>query len=160
MKIGVPAQGAGLQAAPSDIFGRSPYYVLVDSETMEAETLPNPATGAPGGAGVQASQWLIGQGIEAVIAANVGPNASSVLQAAGIKVYQLEGATVQAAVEALVAGRLALLAGPTVASHTGAGGQGSGRRNRSADLAEEAAILRQRLNEVQEELQKLEGIDE
>jgi predicted Fe-Mo cluster-binding NifX family protein len=156
MRIGVPAQGEGLEASPSAIFGRSPYYVLVDSDTMAAETIPNPATGASGGAGVQASQWLIGQGIEAVIAANVGPNASAVLQAAGIQVYALEGDTVRAAVEALAKGRLEPLAGPTVASHTGTSGQGAGQPNRADELAGEAAALRSRLDEIESQIQELE----
>lgn len=160
MRVGIPAQGAGLEAAPSPIFGRSPYFVIVDSDTMAVETVPNPATSSRGGAGVQASQLLINQGIDAVIASNLGPNASSVLQAADISVYQCQAETVQGAVSALRDGKLELLSGPNVASHTGTGQRfGSGRARASEDqaaLAKEAAELQERLEEITDQLEDME----
>lgn len=165
MKVAVPAEAAGMEASPSAIFGRTPFFVIVDSATMAAETLSNPATSSPGGAGVQAAQLLVSQGVGAVIASNVGPNASAVLQTAGIDVYLLEGETVGEAVAALLDDRLELLAGPTVASHTGTRGRPAGggntraQQSEIASLTQEAAELRQRLDEISSRLEDLEGTD-
>jgi predicted Fe-Mo cluster-binding NifX family protein len=132
MKVVVSSNGPDVSSAVSPIFGRCPYFVLVDSETMDASSMPNPAIGASGGAGVQSSQMLIREGVQAVIGANVGPNAMQVFAAAGMPVYQVTGGTVQEAVDALRAGTLQLLSGPTVSTDYGkgagnaAGGRGTG----------------------------------
>lgn len=128
MKIIVTANGADLDAAASPVFGRCPTYIMVDTETMEFEALPNPAVAAGGGAGIQAAQFIAGQGAQAVVSGNMGPNAYGVLQAAQIPVYTFGGGTVRQAVEAYQAGTLASAGGATVPSHTGMGrGAGMGR---------------------------------
>jgi predicted Fe-Mo cluster-binding NifX family protein len=50
MRIVVTANGAGLDAAASPVFGRCPAYVFVDTDTMQCESVENPAVGASGGA--------------------------------------------------------------------------------------------------------------
>jgi predicted Fe-Mo cluster-binding NifX family protein len=167
MKVGIPAEGPGLESAPNAIFGRSAYFVIVDSETMEAETLTNPAAGSMGGAGVQTSQLLVSEGVQAVIASSVGPNASAVLQAANVAVYQCprDAHTVRDVVLALQGDRLQLLSGPNVASHTGTRqrfgtGRARARDNEIASLTQEAAELQQRLEEISSRLEDLEVTDD
>jgi predicted Fe-Mo cluster-binding NifX family protein len=126
MKIAVTASGEGLDAPASPVFGRCQWYVLVDTETMEVETLANPALAASGGAGVQAAQHIAGLGIQAVVTGNVGPNAYQVLNAAGVAVYLYTEGSVRQAIEALQAGQLSLASGATAPSHAGLGGQGHG----------------------------------
>jgi len=109
------------------MFGRCPYFILADTETLEARAIPNPAISASGGAGVQSSQMIVRQGVEAVIGVNVGPNALQVFMAAGIPVYQAEEGTVQQAIEALQAGQLAALGAPTVDKDFGKPGGASAR---------------------------------
>lgn len=129
MKIVVTANGAGLDAATSPVFGRCPTYVFVDTETMAHESVANPAISAAGGAGIQAAQYVLEQGAQAVLSGNVGPNAYGVLQAAGAEVYLLQGSTVREAVEAYKAGQLSAAGGANVPAHTGTGrGMGRGTR--------------------------------
>jgi predicted Fe-Mo cluster-binding NifX family protein len=130
MKIVVTANGKDLDAPASPIFGRCPAYLMVDTETMAYEVVDNPALSASGGAGIQAAQFLVGHGVQAVLTGNVGPNAFGVLQAAAIPVYLHGGGTVRQVVEAYNAGQLSLVDGATAAAHSGMGG-GMGRRRRA-----------------------------
>jgi predicted Fe-Mo cluster-binding NifX family protein len=121
MKVAVSAKGTDIEAQASPVFGRCQAFVLVDSETMAFEALENPSISARGGAGVQAAQFVIDQGAEAVIAGNFGPNAFAVLNAAGVSVYRFDGGSVRQAVEACAAGKLVAEGGATVPDHTGLG---------------------------------------
>jgi predicted Fe-Mo cluster-binding NifX family protein len=130
MKIAVSASGKGLDAPASPIFGRSPFMVVVDTDTLACETLANPAISASGGAGIQAAQFLAGQGVQALVAGNVGPNAFQVFAAANIPIYLFSGSTVQEAVDAFAKGELAQASGPSARSHSGLGGRGHGQGRR------------------------------
>ncbi len=122
MKIVVSAQGENLDAPASPVFGRCPTYILVDSETMQYEAVANPAMNQGGGAGIQAAQFVVGLGVQAVLTGNLGPNAFDVLQAAGVGSYLVPDGTVRQAVEAFKAGRVQLMGGANVAAHRGTGG--------------------------------------
>lgn len=127
MKVAVTANGSGLEARFVPVFGRSPGFVIVDTETMAAEAVANDAAGASGGAGIQAAQLVADSGAAAVITGNVGPNAFAVLASAGISVYTYSGDTVRDAVEAFKADRLPAAAAPTGPAHAGMGfGRGGG----------------------------------
>lgn len=78
MRIVVTANGTDLDAPASPVFGRCSTYIFVDTETMKFEAIDNPAMSAPGGAGIQAAQFVIEQGAQAVLTGNVGPNAFNV----------------------------------------------------------------------------------
>jgi len=97
---------------------------------MQFEAVPNPAMSASGGAGIQAAQFVIEQGAQAVLTGNVGPNAFNVFQAAGVPIYLLGGGTVREAVEAYESGQIRPVAGANVRAHAGMGmgrGMGGGR---------------------------------
>lgn len=133
MKIVVSAQGENLDAPASPVFGRCPVYVFVDTETMEFEAVSNPAMNQAGGAGIQAAQFVVSQGVQAVLTGNLGPNAYDVLQAAGVPGYLVGSGTVRQAVEAYQAGQLQPMGGSNVPAHAGMGGgmgmgRGMGRR--------------------------------
>lgn len=121
MHIVIPANGADLDAPASPVFGRCPTFIFVDSETLSFTALPNPALDAAGGAGVQAAQMVVQRGVIAVIAPSLGPNAFRVIQAAGIPVYQQQGATVRDVLNAFNAGQLPRLEAPGD-DHVGLGG--------------------------------------
>jgi predicted Fe-Mo cluster-binding NifX family protein len=126
VKIAVTAKGQGLDAPTSPFFGRCQWFVLVETETMESETMANPALSASGGAGIQAGQVLVERGVQAIVTGNVGPNAFRVLNAAGVTAYLTSDSTVRQAVESLQAGQLASASAPTGPSHAGLGGRGRG----------------------------------
>ncbi len=121
MQIVIPANGADLDAPASPVFGRCQTFIFVDPETLAFTVLPNPALDAPGGAGVQAAQTVVQRGVAAVIAPSLGPNAFRVIQAAGIPVYQQQGATVRDVLNAFNTGQLPRLEAPG-ADHMGLGG--------------------------------------
>ncbi|NLE75952.1 MAG: dinitrogenase iron-molybdenum cofactor biosynthesis protein [Chloroflexi bacterium] len=175
MKVVVTASGANLDAPASPVFGRCSHYVFVDSETMAFQALENPAVSAGGGAGIQAAQFVVERGAQAVITGNAGPNAFQVLQAAGVEVYLTPGGTVRQAVEAFGKGNLQAIGQANVAAHAGMGagmgrGMGMGRRSmaggvagpgpaREAELSElrqSAADLRQQLAVLLERIDRLE----
>ena len=132
MKIVVTANGANLNAQASPVFGRCPAYVFVDTETMQFEAVQNPAVSASGGAGIQAAQFVVERGGQAVVTGHVGPNAYNVFLAANVPVHMFGGGSVRQAVEAYKAGQLPVVGGPNVPAHAGMGagrgmGMGQGR---------------------------------
>jgi predicted Fe-Mo cluster-binding NifX family protein len=185
MKIVVSSQGENLDAPASPVFGRCPTYVSVDTETMEFEAVPNPAMSVGGGAGIQAAQFVVNLGAEAVLSGNLGPNAFNVLQAAGVPGYLISEGTVRQAVEAYKEGQLQPMGGANVAAHAGMGGGGGGggrgmgrgmgrrmqpavpvqttpqpaRESELAELRETLKSLRQQLAETMEKLEELEEED-
>ncbi len=181
MKVVVSAMDSNLEAAVSPVFGRCPYYIFVDTATMQYEAVPNPAMSASGGAGIQAAQFVVERSAQAVLTGNVGPNAFNVLQAAGVPAYTVTAGTVREAVEAYKADQLPGMAGPNSGSFAGMGGQrrqggrGAGRPSPSlpvtpwpgrgtaapakedlAELKEQAADLHQQLAEIMARIEKLE----
>jgi len=167
MQVAVSADGADLDSPASAGFGRCPVYVFVDPETMAFEAVENPAANAPGGAGIEAAQFVVGRGAQAVLTGNVGPNALNVFQAAGVQVYPFEGGTVRQAVEAYREGRLRPMRGASGAQHGGMAQESplaqSASRDPMTSRAEEivalqrmAADLRRQLADVLERLDRLE----
>lgn len=119
MKIAVAATGDNLEAPCDPRFGRSTYFLIVDSETMAFSVIPNNAAAQGSGAGIAAAQLVSDAGAEAVIAGNFGPNAHQALDAGGIQTYGGASGTVREAVEAFRAGQLELLAGPNAPAKAG-----------------------------------------
>lgn len=134
MKIVVTANGADLDAPISPIFGRCSTYIFVDTETMQFEAVQNPAVSAPGGAGIQAAQFVIERGAQAVVTGNVGPNAFGVFQSADVPVFLLGSGIVRNAVEAYKKGLLQSTGGANVRAHSGTRGRGRGMGRRSQRL--------------------------
>jgi predicted Fe-Mo cluster-binding NifX family protein len=126
VKICVSATGSNLEAQLDPRFGRCLYLVVVDSETMQFEAIPNMAAGATGGAGIQAAQTIANKGVKVVITGNVGPNAFGVLSAAGIEIVTGASGTVREVVENFKKGELQRTSAPTVGGHFGEG-RGRGR---------------------------------
>ena len=124
MKIAVSSQGEHLDAPASPVFGRCPLYLFVETETMEFEAVPNPAMSQGGGAGIQAAQFVVNQGAEAVLSGNLGPNAFDVLQAASVPGCLVSEGTVRQAVEAYKAGQLQAITEANVQAHAGMGRRG------------------------------------
>jgi len=132
MKICVTASANSLDSMVDPRFGRCPYFIIVDSETMQFEAIPNLASGAMGGAGVQAAQTIASKGTKVLITGNVGPNAFQALLAAGIKIVTGVSGTVREVVEKYKRGELKETSAPTVEGHFGMGmGRGRGWRQRS-----------------------------
>lgn len=125
MKVAVSASDGSLDAKVDPRFGRCPYYIIVDTETMDLEVLPNINMNAPSGAGIGAAQSVAQKGVEAVITGNLGPNASQVLSEAGIKMVTGAYGSVRQVIEDFKSGKLKAA---SVARYGGGfGGRGGGR---------------------------------
>ena len=126
MKVCVTAAGPGLDANLDPRFGRCAYFVVVDTETMVAESIPN--SSAASGAGIQAAQTIANAGAGALITGNIGPNAAETLRAAGVKVYLAPGGSVGEAIEKFKNGEFSETSSASVSAHAGMGaGGGMGR---------------------------------
>ena len=126
MKIAVSATEGTIDSQVDPRFGRCGYYIFIDTESGDVEVQENRARISGSGAGIQAAQFIVEQGADGVISGHLGPNAYQVLNAAGLKLYQASGLSVQEAVDALKAGTLTELGDATGPSHMGLG-RGTGR---------------------------------
>ena len=115
--------GGSLDAQVAPNFGRCPYFVIVDTDTMGTEALPNMAQGAASGAGIQAAQTVISRGVTTVLTGNVGPNALQVFSSTGTQLITGVSGTVRDAVEKFKRGELQTAPATPQPLY---GGQGSG----------------------------------
>ncbi|MBE0425877.1 MAG: NifB/NifX family molybdenum-iron cluster-binding protein [Nitrospirae bacterium] len=106
MKLAIPSEGTDLNAGIDPRFGRCQYFLVVEAETMNFETLENPFRSAQGGAGIKAAQFVFDRGAKAVLAANIGPNALNTLKAAGIPVVVGLNGEVKQAIEDYKMGKI------------------------------------------------------
>jgi len=126
MRIAISATGPTLDAEVDPRFGRCPYFVIVDPDTMQFEALENSSAMQAGGAGISTGQMIASKGVQVVLTGNCGPNAYQVLSAAGIQVITGVSGKIQDAIQAYKSGQFQAVPQPTVAAHFGMGG-GMGR---------------------------------
>lgn len=118
MKIAVTAKGKLLTDAVDPRFGRAPYILIVDTETLEFEALDNSANvNAFKGAGIQAATMVADKGAQVLLTGYCGPNAFRTVEAAGIKVVSDVVGTVREAIETFKGGRVAYSTGPNAEGH-------------------------------------------
>jgi predicted Fe-Mo cluster-binding NifX family protein len=123
MKICISSTGKNLDAVVDQRFGRCLYFLIVDTTTMKLKSISNESILASGGAGIQSAQIVTKEGVDSVITGNIGPNAFSILQAAGIKVFTGAEGTVKEVIEQYKQGMLKETGSPNAESHTGIGGR-------------------------------------
>ncbi len=119
-KICVSSSGTDLDAPVNPRFGRCNYFMMVDSDTMKFEAIPNEAMTASGGAGIKAAQTVVAHEAEVVITGSVGPNALPALQDGGVEIMTGTFSSIRDAVEAYKKGTLSSIDAPGPA-HRGMG---------------------------------------
>jgi len=122
VKIAVSSVAPDLDAEVEPRFGRSRYFMLVDPDTLQFDSLENSSSVASGGAGISTAQMIANKGASVVLTGNCGPNAYRTLLAAEVQVVSGVGGTVRGAVEDYKSGRLKASAQASVDSHFGMGG--------------------------------------
>jgi len=115
VKIAVSARGQNLEAQVDPRFGRAPYFLLVDLDTMECQAVSNQAS-TPQGAGIQAATLVARYQPAVLLTGNCGPNAFKVLKTAGIRVIVGVTGKVKEAVQSYQAGTLKPTDRPNVSS--------------------------------------------
>lgn len=124
MKICVSAAGSELSAKVDARFGRAPYLLIIDSDSMVVEAVDNSGASTSANAGVEAAQLIISKGAKALLTGQVGGNVQAALDKAGVEIYEsFSGAdTVQGAVEKFKQGQVTA----STASSQGPPGAGGG----------------------------------
>lgn len=100
MKMCITSEGPSLENKVDLRFGRARYFIFIDSDTSEQESVENPYIEAMGGAGIQTAQFIAQKGAQVVITGgNFGPNASRSLESFGIEMIGDFSGTVKDAIE-------------------------------------------------------------
>jgi predicted Fe-Mo cluster-binding NifX family protein len=87
MKIAVTSQGDTLDSQLDTRFGRAAYILIIDSKTLEFDSIDNNENeNAFKGAGIQAAAIIINADAQVLLTGFCGPNAFKTLAAAGVKV--------------------------------------------------------------------------
>jgi len=108
MKIAICSTGKDLNSLVAEVFGRSPYFLIVaiKNNLIEGfETIKNTSINQTSGAGISVAQIVAGKNVNAVITGSVGPRALDILRQFNIKVYQGKG-TVKEALEKFIERKL------------------------------------------------------
>lgn len=106
MKIALPVTENHSRGNVCPSFGRAPYYLFYDPELAQENYLENPAANSPGGAGIQAAQFLVNQKATVVLTPRLGENAAQVLKEAALLIYQTNSESIQESILAFQENRL------------------------------------------------------
>ncbi|EKD82289.1 MAG: dinitrogenase iron-molybdenum cofactor biosynthesis protein [uncultured bacterium] len=119
MKYAVSVREQSVDARVDSRFGRAQMFALYDSNTGECSWHPNTQNfQAAQGAGIQTAQNVVNLGAEAIISGHCGPKAYRVLEAAGVRIYSIEGSpTLKEAVKMIESGKIKAMAGADVEGH-------------------------------------------
>lgn len=127
MKVAFSTDGKDLSGRVDERFGRCSGFLIVETDSMDFEFVPNDARGMAHGAGIGAARLVVSKGVDAVITGNVGPNAFSALSASNVKVYTRVHGKINQVLIRLFKEELVPTSKPNVEGHFGGGG-GRGRR--------------------------------
>ncbi len=118
MIVAVTAKGKNLSDEVDPRFGRAPYILIVDTETMEYQAVDNSSNvNAFKGAGIQAATMVAEKGAEVLLTGYCGPNAFRTVQAAGMKVVNDVAGTVQQAIDMFRSGKVQYSENANVEGH-------------------------------------------
>jgi len=105
MKVAVTSKGTLLSSEVDPRFGRAPYILIVDTETMAFEAVDNSDNlNALNGPGLHAATTVSDHGAQVLMTGYCGPKAFATLEAAGIKVVSDVTGSIRDAVAAFNAG--------------------------------------------------------
>lgn len=120
MKLAASAKGQTLDCELDPRFGRSKFFLLVDTEQGSVEVVENTQNLQQAqGAGIQAAQHVVESGAQAVLTGNCGPKAFRVLQAARVPVAVGLQGSVREVVQQFKEGKIHFAQAPNVEGHWG-----------------------------------------
>ncbi len=118
MKLAITAKDTHLDAEVDPRFGRAPYIIIVDPETLEYEAIDNSDNvRAFKGAGIQAAVLINDHGARVLLTGYCGPKAFQTCEAAGIRVVNDISGTVRQAVERFNTGNITYADGANAEAH-------------------------------------------
>ena len=103
-RIAVPTKGSeGLEDVVSEVFGRANTFTIIDAEEGEikgVEVLENPAISYRYGAGPIVVKTLVDAGVNMILATELGPGASAILEQHNIAAITVQpGNSVKGSIE-------------------------------------------------------------
>ena len=109
MKIAIPVDDKSMETSVCQSFGRTPYFLIYDTESKDSVYLDNSAAASQGGAGIKAAQTIVDNNVSALLTPRCGENAAEVIKAADIKIYKTVNDSIMDNIDALNNGKLSLL---------------------------------------------------
>jgi predicted Fe-Mo cluster-binding NifX family protein len=109
MKIVIPVDENGIGTSVCISFGRTPYFMIYDTEMKGSIFLDNEAASSQGGAGIKAAQSIVDSQAGVLLTPRCGENAAEVLKAADIQIYKTIEGSAMDNVAAFLQGKLSLL---------------------------------------------------
>lgn len=109
MKIVIPVDENNMQTNICVSFGRTPYFLIYDTESGKQTFIDNEAATSQGGAGIKAAQTIVNIGVDALLTPRLGQNAATVISAASIKIYKTIGNSLIENINEFKADKLSLL---------------------------------------------------
>ncbi len=91
MKIAIASEGNSLNSKMDSRFGRCAYFAIYDTETKSTDFLSNPGKDASGGAGSAAARFIAENGVEKIVASEIGNKAMPALEKLNIEIHYAEG---------------------------------------------------------------------
>ncbi|NMA67487.1 MAG: dinitrogenase iron-molybdenum cofactor biosynthesis protein, partial [Clostridiaceae bacterium] len=107
--IAIPVDEKDMGTTICVSFGRTPYYLIYDTDTKEGTFLDNSAATSAGGAGIKAAQIIVDNKVEALLTPRCGENAANVIKAANIKIFKTISDSLKDNIDAFIDGELSLL---------------------------------------------------
>ena len=109
MKIAMPVDDKTMESSVCISFGRTPYFLIYDTETKESVFLDNSAAASQGGAGIKAAQTIVDKQVGALLTPRCGENAAEVFNAANVKIYKTMNDSIKDNIAAFEEEKLSLL---------------------------------------------------
>ncbi len=109
MKIAVPVDENTQNTNVCVSFGRAPYFLFFDTKTKQTYFVHNSAASSTGGAGIQAAQIIVDNGVDVLLTPRCGEQAADVLIAADIALYKTFSGSAQDNLDAFAADKFSEL---------------------------------------------------
>lgn len=109
MKIIMPVEEKSMETSVCQSFGRTPYFLMYDTQSKESVFLDNSAATSQGGAGIKAAQIVVDHKASTLLTPRCGQNAAEVIKAANIEIYKTINSSIKDNIDAFIAGKLSLL---------------------------------------------------
>jgi predicted Fe-Mo cluster-binding NifX family protein len=114
----------GLDSAVCAHFGSAPFFLMVDTETRSARSIPNSDTHHAHGM-CHPVAALGGEKVDGIVVGGIGMGALNKLNAAGFQVFQSQSGTARETIEAFTSGKLPVFTPQkTCGGHAGGHGHG------------------------------------
>lgn len=84
MRVAIPSEGEDINSPISKVFARAPYFIVYNSESNTYKTIRNPEEDI---AGPVATERIITEGVNMVIANKIGTYSLNALRDNGIEVF-------------------------------------------------------------------------